>query len=370
MRIQSKFLLSPLIGAMMACSFQANACTNFMLNAKDGTVMMTRTLEFGPNLKSEIVTSPRGKQFTSTAPGGGKGLQWTSKYGYVFLNFFGKDMAVDGQNDQGLTIGYLYLPAITKYPTVPKGKSHQALSYLQVGDWILGNFSSVDEVRDAIKKQAIFASPMDFGDYKNVIFPLHLVVADRSGKSITIEFTHGKINVYNNKDGVLTNTPSYPWQVTNQYNYANLSPNTPDFNTYKVDGVSYAGTGQGSGAVGLPGDYSPPSRFTKMSFLTKYADKTQNAAQLLNMSQHIINNVDIPKGIVRGIKGDNVPPDITQWTLFKDLKHNILYFHSYDNTALKEVDINKLNLSKGAPVHRYPVTSPQTIINVTDNLMK
>lgn len=368
MRIHPKFLLSPIVGAVMACTLQANACTHFMLKAQDGTVMVTRTLEFGPNLNSQVVTSPRGTQFTSPAPDGGKGLSWTSKYGYVYLNFFGQDQATDGMNEQGLSIGYLYLPAITQYPTVPKGKEREALSYLNVGDWILGNFSSVDEVKDAIKKQAIFANKRDFGSYKNVIFPLHLVITDKTGKSITVEFTHGKINVYDNKNGVLTNTPSYPWQVTNQYNYANLSPNTPNFNTYKVDGVSYSGTGQGSGAVGLPGDYSPPSRFTKMSFLTKYAAPTKNAAELLNMSQHIINTVDIPKGIVRGVKGDNTPDDITQWTVFKDLNHHKLYFHSFENSTLKEVDLDKLNLTKGAPVYRYPVTSPQITINVTDKL--
>lgn len=368
MQIHSKIFFSSIVSTIMACSIQANACTNFMLKSQDGTVMVTRTLEFGPSLHSQVVTSPRGRAFASPAPDGGKGLSWISKYGYVYINFFGKDQAVDGMNEKGLSIGYLYLPAITQYPTVPKDKERKALSYLNVGDWILGNFSSVQDVKKAIKKQAIFANKENFGSYKNVIFPLHLVVTDKTGKSITVEFTHGKINVYNNKNGVLTNTPSYPWQVINQYNYANLSPNTPNFNTYKVDGVSYAGTGQGSGAVGLPGDYSPPSRFTKMSFLTKYAAPPKNAVELLNISQHIINTVDIPKGIVRGIKGDNVPDDITQWTVFKDLKNNKLYFHSYENSALKEVDLNKLNLSKGAPVYHYPVSSPQVTINVTKDL--
>lgn len=370
MSIRSKFLLAPIVAAMVAATVNANACTNFMLKAQDGTVMDTRTLEFGPNLNSNVVTSPRGKHFMSPSPNGKSGLQWTSKYGYVYLNFFGQNNAVDGMNEKGLSFGYLYLPAVTQYPTVPQDKASQALSYLYLGDWILGNFSTVDQVRQAITKQFIYAPPQAFGSYKNIVFPLHIVVVDASGKSITVEFMKGKVKVYNNKDGVLTNSPGYRWQVTNQYNYANLSPYTPKNNVYRVDGISYSGTGQGSGAVGLPGDFSPPSRFTKMSFLTKYAAPSKDASDLLTISQHIINNVDIPLGAVRGTQGENAPSDTTQWTVFKDLKNLKLYYHSYTNTTLQVIDLNKLNLSKDAPVVSIKVSSPQITVDVTNKMQK
>jgi choloylglycine hydrolase len=366
-KYMNKFLFATTLGLLgFSTSY---ACTNITLIAKNGDVVVGRTLEFGPSLNSQILTSPEGKKFQSPAPNGSKGMSWTSKYGYVFLDYFGVKAPVDGMNEKGLSVGELYLPGYTEYQKVPKNKENRAMAYIYIADYILGNFSNVEQVKKAVKNIYVYGFPLSVGGFKNMIFPLHLIVTDKSGKSITIEWTKGKVHVFNNPTGVLTNSPTYPWQLNNLKNYANMSPFAPVSRV--IDGINYSSTGQGAGSVGIPGDYSPPSRFVKMNFLSQYATQPKNAADAVNLAQHIIDNVDIPNGIVRGAMGQKgTVPDTTQWTVFKDLKHHILYFKSYSNTSVKKIDLNKVDFSKGAPVLSMPVTSPQTYTNVTQQFIK
>ena len=47
----------------------APACTGITIKPKDGSIIFARTLEFGMDLKSNILIVPRGKEFVGTAPG-------------------------------------------------------------------------------------------------------------------------------------------------------------------------------------------------------------------------------------------------------------------------------------------------------------
>lgn len=51
--------------AMLACFNSALACDAFRIIAKDGTVMIGRSMEFAGDLKTELRSSPRGRIFTS-----------------------------------------------------------------------------------------------------------------------------------------------------------------------------------------------------------------------------------------------------------------------------------------------------------------
>ncbi|WP_266030795.1 linear amide C-N hydrolase [Brucella intermedia] len=56
----------------------AQACTGIRLIAADGSVVYARTLEFGLDVKSEIMMVPRGFSRTGTTPDGKGGLKWTA----------------------------------------------------------------------------------------------------------------------------------------------------------------------------------------------------------------------------------------------------------------------------------------------------
>ena len=112
---------------------------------------------------------PRGRSFTSPGPKA-SGLTWTSKYGYVFMNAYGQPAVTDGLNEKGLGFGALYLPGETEYETVKAGEEGRALSNIQFGAWVLGNFATVDEVRDAVGDVRVWA---EFVPQLGSFSPLH-----------------------------------------------------------------------------------------------------------------------------------------------------------------------------------------------------
>jgi choloylglycine hydrolase len=343
------------------------ACTAFRLTAKDGTLLITRSMEYAMDLHTTIRTQIRGKIFNTLASDGKPGISWKSKFGYLYLDGMNIDQAIDGMNEKGLSFEALYLPGEAQYQTVPLGKDSQALPYLALGDWVLGNFETVDEVRNALTKVYVYAAKIP--EAGEMIFPLHFSIYDASGNSIIVEYTKGKMQIYDNKIGMLTNSPTYDWQVTNLRNYLHLSPYSPQPIT--VSGITFAVTGQGAGSVGLPGDTSPPSRFVKTSFLKENAIQTADADTTLNLAEHIINNVDIPLGAVRAKQQNtNDILEFTQWVVIKDLTHKMFYYRSYDDPTLRSISMSKLDFSEHAPRLKMPISSKRAIMDVTNNFLQ
>ena len=363
----STFLIRLVAIYVITLSSCAIACTDFRITAKDGTVLIARSMEFAANLNSNVRSQPRGKTFTTVTPNGKPGMSWTSQYGYLYFDGMDVDAVIDGMNEKGLSIEALYLPGETQYQTVPTGKDKQAIPYLLLGNWILGTFSTVEDVRKGIENAYVFAQKMPtLGD---MIFPLHYVVYDKQGQSIVLEFVNGKMHIYTNDVGILTNSPTYDWHVTNLQNYVNFSPYAP--RPIVAGGMTFSGTGQGAGSVGLPGDVSPPSRFVKVAFLKKNAYTVDDARGALNLAEHIINTVDIPMGTVR-VKRQNASEqgDYTQWVILKDLTHNVLYYRSYHHLNLRRISMDKVDFSVGAAQLKMPVESKPDVLDVTEAFIR
>lgn len=351
------------MGAALFCliPISTQACTDFKLSAQDGTTLIARSMEFAADMKSNLRTSVRDRVFREFAPNGKPGLSWKAQLGYVFVDGFDVDVALDGINEAGLSFEYLYLPGETQYQTVPAGHEHQALSYIRLGDWVLSQFKTVEEVRQAL--QGVYVFNQSLPGKGDLVFPLHAAIYDASGKGIVVEFVGGDMHIYDNEVGVLTNSPIYPWQITNLRNYVNLSPWTPT--PVMSGGMIFAATGQGSGMRGLPGDVSPPSRFVKIDTLKAYAYPAASAADALNLAQHIINNVDIPLGLVRAKQKDKVAAELTQWVVFKDLTNKVLYYRTYGDTTLHGVLLSQLDFLPTAKRLKMPLADNQFILDVT-----
>ncbi len=114
MKVQGNSLFA-IVSACISLSFPSCACSDFRLTAKDSTVLISRSMEFAVDLKSNIRTSPRGRVLSITTLNNKHGLGWKAKYGYVYVDSFGIDASFDGMNETGLTFEYLYLPDETHY---------------------------------------------------------------------------------------------------------------------------------------------------------------------------------------------------------------------------------------------------------------
>ena len=355
--------LAALISLLLTPASQA--CTDVEILGQDGSLVIARSMEFSLDLKSNLRSSPRGRVFNQVAPDGKAALSWTAKFGYIFLDGQNVDASTDGMNEAGLSFEALYLPGETEYQALPAQKTNQGVGYINFGDWILSNFSTVAEVRQALPN--IFVYSQQLPGMGTTVFPLHFSVYDRSGKGIIIEFIKGEMKIYDNTVGVLTNSPTYDWQVTNLRNYVNLSPMTP--NPVVVGNRVYIATGQGSGMRGLPGDISPPSRFVKMSVMKSVTYPAKNRIEALNIAQHLLNNVDIPAGYVRGIENGQTVVETTQWVVFKDLINKVFYYRTYNDTALHAVNLTNIDFSPNAPRLKMPIASEQSIVDMTKTFL-
>ncbi|HLB57514.1 MAG TPA: choloylglycine hydrolase family protein, partial [Gammaproteobacteria bacterium] len=330
--------------------------------AQDGTVIIARSLEFALDFHSNLRSSPRGRQFNTVAPDGKPSISWKAKYGYVFVDGLDIDIVVDGMNEAGLSFGALLFPEYASYPTISAKNTHRALPYLSLGDWILGNFKTVDEVRKALPTVFLYLNKIP--TLGNMTFPLHYAISDATGKGIVVEYVKGEMHIYDNKLGVMTNSPPYDWQLTNMINYIHLSPLNPP--SVMSNGTLYAATGQGYGMLGLPGDISPPSRFVKIAVLSHLSLPVPDADSALNLAQHIMNNVDVVAGEAREQDSGKYLNDITQWVVFKDLTHRVFYYRTYEDLSLRAVSLSKIDLSENAPRLTMPMASKALAKDLTD----
>ena len=80
-------------------------------------------------------------------------------------------------------------------------------------------------------------------------------------QSIAAERVDGTLKVHDAPLGIMTNAPTYDWHMTNLQNYINLS--VKDVESAKLGLVTLPAFGSGSGLHGIPGDFTPPSRFVR-----------------------------------------------------------------------------------------------------------
>ena len=166
--------------------------------------------------------------------------------------------------------------------------------------------------------------------------------------------------------GVLTNSPPFDWHLINIGNYLNIR--AAEVDPLKLGNTSLAPPSQGSGGRGLPGDWTSPSRLVRAWFMQRYAKPVETAAAGVNLAAHILNAVDIPLGDIR--PGDNTfkDSDYTMWIAIKDLKNQVVYFRTYENLALRSIDLKKLDMKPGAPKKALGIQGGSEVVDVTGDL--
>jgi choloylglycine hydrolase len=336
----------------------AQACTSFLLSTSDGGVVYGRTMEFGFHLDSDAIVVPRLFTFTGTGPGGKPGLTWKAKYGAVGLNAYGGPVLTDGMNEKGLAGGILYFPDYAVYADPAKTDAATALAPWEFLTWVLTSFATVAEVKAAATTVNIIniAEPG-----LGIVPPYHFTVHDAAGASIVIEPVSGGVKVYDNPFGVLTNSPSFDWHLTNLKNYVKISPvNVPPI---VVDGVTISSFGQGSGLVGIPGDPTPPSRFIRVLGYVISAKKVPSGDASVRLAEHILNDFDIPLGFVRPDEGTKAPLEFTQWSTIAELTTKHYYVKTYEDQVLRGIDLMSFDLDAKTIVsaHLKPNQTPSKL---------
>jgi penicillin V acylase-like amidase (Ntn superfamily) len=299
-------------------------CTSIYYETKDHTHFLARTLDFAQDMHLTPVIIENGHHFSSQlSPNGIDSM-------YRFIGAGKNDTFADGFNEKGLAIASLYFNENAVYAKEPKTNAIN-LAATEVIPWVLGNTASVSEFKKVANQLNICQVENSF--VKGVM-PLHWILYDRHGDSLVMEITKTGMQLYDDPVGVMTNSPAFPWQLTNLGHYSHIQPQ--DFSAKKYGDYQIVSDGPGTGAIGLPGDYTSTSRFVRTAFLRQYTDQATDAQSGLATLNHILNNVDIPRGVKVNTKGQ---ADYTQYKGFMDLDHLTYYYLPYSQLKMTETSL-------------------------------
>lgn len=332
------------------------ACTTICLKAKDGAVVCGRTMEWGTfDLNSRVAIVPRGHEFVAETPDGQPGLTWEARYGAVALDVLEKDFFSEGLNEMGLVVSSLFHPSFAEYQPYDQAQANISMGVSYLANYVLTQFSTVGEAREGLEKVRVV--PIPEPALGGIPAPMHLMVTDPTGKSIVVEYLKGELKVFDNPLRVMTNAPSFDWHMTNLRNYINLSA-TP-IPTKQIEGLDFAPLGAGSGLLGIPGDYTPPSRFIRAVVYTQIARQTPDGPETIYEVFRILDNFNLPLGSAEGPEANSERlhgmRSSTIWTSAADTKNLVLYYHTQHNRRVRMVDLKRINFSLNAGIVHIPL---------------
>ena len=345
MRLKIWFFILSFFGSTIA-----QACTSIVLNGTDNGRVYARTMEFGIPLKSAVLVTPRGYALQGVGIDGvaGSGKNWVSKYAVIGANAFGLPLYVDGLNEAGLAGGLLNAPNTAQYQTPTQAQSANSIASQQLLIYVLTNFATVAEVKDALPKMFVNSSPLkEWGGVAKSRMTLH----DSAGASLVVEYLDGKLVMTDNVIGTMTNDPAFAWHLQNIGNYANLSGT--DKKPMQVNNQKFLAASSGNGLHGLPGSFLSPDRFVRAStFVMNTPPATTDLQE--RRAWHIMNNFDIPYGAIHldsssGYGGGVNSYEFTEWTVVANIKTRTYNIRSFENPGVlsvgfTEADINSKSL--------------------------
>lgn len=308
-------------------------CTGLTLETKEGLHLFGRNMDIEYSFNQSIIFIPRNFKCSNIETN----KELTTKYAILGMGTIFNEYPTfaDGMNEKGLGCAGLNFPIYASYSEKPiEGKNNIPVYDFLL--WILANFSSLEEVKNALKNTNIVDIPINKNTPNTT---LHWIISDSTGKSIVVEQTKEKLNVFDNNIGVLTNSPTFDWHITNLNQYVSMNYN--QIPNLELREQSLTALGQGTGLVGLPGDFTPASRFIRAAFLRDALLKNdKNSINLIDFF-HILNNVAMVRGSIRTLAEKS---DITQYTSCMCLEKGIYYYNTYENNQINAIDMNKEDL--------------------------
>ena len=290
-------------------------CTGIKITAKNGDVFFGRTMDlnismFGedPGLDGQVKITfiPKNIEINSQLDA------WTTNYSVMGIGSKDTLILYDGINEHGLVGDTQVLMEATRASkaTILKNGNTPVLGEEFV-TYILTNFKSVKEIRTHFSKLTLVDQPYIFNGHP-LQFPLHYSFIDRTGEGIVLEpVLDGSFKIYDYL-GVMTNSPEYDYHTTNIRNYIGLENKSAV--TKKINEeitLQPIENGVGYGLLGIPGDYTSPSRFVRSFFYKNLVDEF-DSAKGFNTLYSIFRPLIIPRGLGR----EKVMDSISDYTRF------------------------------------------------------
>lgn len=232
----------------------------------------------------------------------------------------------DAVNEMGLGIAGLNFPGYAVYNQVNLNLKN--IASFEFIPYILSLCKNVDEAIECFKK--INITTANFSN-KFTNSPLHWFIADKT-KAITVEPLDCGLKIHDNPVGVLTNNPTFDYQMFSLNNFSNLSPYSPS-NKFS-DSIKLTKYSRGLGALGLPGDLSSNSRFIRACYTKLNSISPDIANGDLTQFFHVMETVSQTLGTVRL---ENNKLEQTVYTSCCDTEKLIYFYTTYNNRQINAV---------------------------------
>lgn len=255
----------------------------------------------------------------------------------------GYPLYYDATNEAGLSMAGLNFPEYAVYQ--PERSDMDNIAPFELIPWVLGRCTDLSQAQQCLSRLNlvdISFSPQ----LPNT--PLHWIVSDANG-SIAVEPLADGLRIHHNPVGVLTNNPPFDWHLTNLHNYLSLTCETPE-NRFSGN-LELSPYSRGMGALGLPGDWSSPSRFIRAAFLTQNSRSGPEEVSHVHQFFHILSGVEMSRGCIH--LGEN-QYERTIYSSCCNTRKGIYYYTTYENRQITAVDLHQINPDSETPAS-YPL---------------
>lgn len=240
----------------------------------------------------------------------------------------------DGINEAGVGMAALNFPGFAKYHK-RRDEGYSVASY-ELIPWILGQCESVDAAEKLLTGATVTDESFSLSMPST---PLHWMIADRH-RAITVESTEEGTRIYRNEVGVMTNSPPFPYHMTNLAEHMHLDAKNP-VNSLCPD-IQLSPYSRGLGAVGLPGDWSSSSRFVRAVFALSHTEGAGSDDEKISRFFHITDTVSVPDGCIITDEGKRVR---TVYTSCGDLFDGRYYYTTYGCRRITGVGMREFELN-------------------------
>lgn len=248
-------------------------CTSLTLPTPARTHLFGRTLDLDTHFGEAVTFTPRRYPFSF-----GNGFPQHEHYAMLGMAAVADGPAASGyplyaeaMNERGLCVAGLRFKGNAVYAPEPAaGKVN--LAPWELIPYLLGRYATVNEVRNALREIRVVDRAFR-ADLPAAPLHWHIADANPAHGALVVEVTACGMRVWDDRPegvGVLTNNPPYPYQLARYVELAHLTGHPRKGDIRALAAVAGADLSSlGTGLLGLPGDYSSPSRFVRAATLRR-----------------------------------------------------------------------------------------------------
>lgn len=292
---------------------QGYACTR-IFHVDNQTTMVARNMDWVEHIPTQFRIYPRGLEHSGKVIDG-QPLKWTSKYGSMVVASYEDAIVSEGINEAGLSV---HLLSLSESDYGQRQNNIPGISLSMWAQYYLDQFGSVTEAVKAASHpeyqlEILYLPKLD----KHV--KLHMALEDTQGNSAVIEYLQGKPVIHTSHgNAVLTNDPTYDFQLKNLQRYKGFGGNKP-----------------------LPGRSNAKDRFVRASWYNKHLPQANSTEEAVLSLFSAIRNVAKPYG--NGTER-------TRWHIIADLAHRVYYYASTSSLNIVNISLDQFDLTENAAI--------------------